>query len=110
MDPGGATRRRSLQHRAPLYVVFVAFLIVVFFVTSTLYSQHLASGLDVRAASIATDASPAVEALSATRSEILRIGMATADAVDVGRGSSDVEVRNGFERLERELAAYRALP
>src|SRR5581483_2116262 len=95
--------------------VIVAVLIgtVLSLVTSVLYTRRSANNLDRAAMSIATDASPAIEHLSAVREQILHITVVAAEAVEGAADLGPIEAAE-FTRsralLHRELSAYRALP
>jgi signal transduction histidine kinase len=82
-------------------------------VASALYSSRASDKLDGAAMSIATDASPAIEHLTAVREQILRITVAAADAVQRSMEGAPVDT-TGFTRalalMHRELSAYRTLP
>jgi len=102
-------------HAVPSGLLVFAVLIatMVGFAGSMVYSAHVGSRLDENALSIATDASPAIEHLSAARGELLRIQLAAVSAVEhftegmpVDRASFD----KSFANLHRELTAYRVLP
>src|SRR5437868_2726161 len=62
-----------------VFAVLVA--TILGFGISMAYSHHVASRLDDNAESIATDASPAIEHLSAARGELLRAQLAAVSAL-----------------------------
>src|SRR5438067_5174785 len=83
------------------------------FAGSMVYSAHVGSKLDENALSIATDASPAIEHLSAARGELLRIQLAAVSAVEhftEGMPADRAPFDNSLSNLHRELTAYLALP
>jgi signal transduction histidine kinase len=83
------------------------------FAGSMVYSSHVGAKLDENALSIATDASPAIEHLSAARGEVLRIQLAAISAVEHFTEGVPVD-RTPFDSslssLHHELTAYMALP
>jgi signal transduction histidine kinase len=87
----------------PLIVVTVA--IVAFFVGSAMYSQRIAARLDEDAASIATNASPSIEALSAARGAALRAEVAVARAFE-SAPRDDAQERLSAEEALTQLRAY----
>src|SRR3954470_303161 len=83
------------------------------FAGSMVYSAHVGSKLDENALSIATDASPAIEHLSAARGELLRIQLAAVSAVErftEGMPVDRAPFANSLLSLHRELTAYLVLP
>ena len=83
------------------------------FAGSMVYSAHVGSKLDENAVSIATDASPAIEHLSAARGEVLRIQLAAVSALEhftEGMPVDRAPFDNSLSSLHRELTAYLALP
>src|SRR6185312_761456 len=63
--------------------------VVALFVASTFYSQRVAAELDDDALSIATNASPSIEALSQARGAMLKAEVAAARAIDVTADPAD---------------------
>ncbi|MFL5394991.1 MAG: hypothetical protein ACJ79G_19360, partial [Myxococcales bacterium] len=83
------------------------------FGASMAYSHHVASSLDENAESIATDAAPAIEHLSAARGDLLRIQLAAVSALrrlNEGTSLDRAPFADALSRLHRELDAYGALP
>ena len=77
------------------------------------FSQHLTAKLDEDASSIATDASPAIESLTAARGELFQIPLLDASAVlPFGDGGpvDRAPFLEALARLRRHLAEYLALP
>ena len=108
---GVAPVERVRSHAWLIVAVLAA--TVLGFGAASVYSTHVASTLDEDAVSIATDASPAIEHLSAARGAILQIQLDASSAV--GRPAGDATThRASFDaslsRLHRELSAYLALP
>src|ERR1041385_838698 len=76
------------------------------FAGSMLYSAEVGSRLDTNALSIATDASPAIEHLSAARGELLRIQLAAVAAVERSAQGAPVDrapFGDALSRLHRDL-------
>jgi signal transduction histidine kinase len=83
------------------------------FAGSMVYSAEVGSKLDENALSIATDASPAIEHLSAARGELLRIQLAAVASVERIAAGGPVDrapFDDALSRLHHDLAAYGALP
>ena len=83
------------------------------FVGAVSYSERSASKLDADAMSIAADASPAIQHLTAARGEILRIQLEAASAIQSaaeGGPPDRTSFDASFSGLHRELAAYLTLP
>ncbi len=83
------------------------------FVAAILYSERSASKLDANAVSIATNASPAIEDLSAARGEILRIELEAASIIQrLGEGTptDPTSLDAALSHIHRELSAYLTLP
>src|SRR4051812_44117516 len=83
------------------------------FGASMAYSHHVASSLDENAESIATDAAPAIEHLSAARGDLLRIQLAAVSALrrfNEGASLDRAPFDESLSRLRAELSAYAALP
>ncbi len=117
--PAGANRdtfddEREGPQRARVWLVLVVLLATVLcFVVSLAYAQHAGGELDRRAAAIATNAVPAIEHLSTARGALLDLQLAMDDATDGHEPARPVESRPftiALETLERELAAYGAIP
>lgn len=104
-------RRRAVRSAWVILAVLVC--TVLSLIASGLYSSRAADKLDQAAASIATDASPAIEHLTAVREQILNITVAAAEAVERSTDGTPFDAA-GFTRslalLHQELAAYRMLP
>jgi signal transduction histidine kinase len=86
---------------------------MVGFAGSMAFSQHLTAKLDENASSIATDASPAIESLTAARGELFQIPLLAASAVlPFGNGGrvDRAPFLEALARLRRHLAEYLALP
>ena len=81
--------------------------------TSALYSSRTTAKVDEAAMSIATDAAPAIEHLTAVREQILRITVAAAEAVERstdGEPFEDAGFAHSLSLLHRDLWAYKTLP
>jgi hypothetical protein len=117
-DQGAAAPPPGLGEREPSFrpawvVLPVLIGTVLSLVASVLYTRRAANKLDQAAMSIATDASPAIEHLSAVREQILHITVVAADAVEgpADRGPIEAaEFTRSLALLHRELSAYRTLP
>ena len=86
---------------------------VVGFAGSMIFSQHLTAKLDEDASSIATDASPAIERLTAARGELFQIPLLAASAVlPFGNGGrvDRAPFLEALALLRRHLAEYQELP
>jgi signal transduction histidine kinase len=83
------------------------------FAGSMAFSQHMAAKLDADAVSIATNASPAIERLTAARGELFQISLQATSAV-LGLGDGGPAARapllESLARLDRRLSDYLALP
>ncbi|HEX6837555.1 MAG TPA: GAF domain-containing protein, partial [Polyangia bacterium] len=93
--------------------VVVALAIVGFFVASTVYSQHVTAQLDADAASIAGNASPAIETLSTLRGEALSAEVAVTRAIDAApgtRGRERTAVEAALARMRSRRTDYLRLP
>src|SRR4051812_1738134 len=80
---------------------------------SMIYSGHVGSRLDDNAESIAMDASPAIEHLSAARGDLLRIQLAAVSALrrfNEGEPPDRAPFDESLSHLRAELSAYAALP
>jgi signal transduction histidine kinase len=112
-EVSSAATREAL--RAPSSALVFAILIATTLgvAGSMIYSSHVGAKLDENALSIATDASPAIEHLSAARGEVLRVHLAAVSAVEHFTEEMPVD-RAPFDRslsiLRDEVTAYRALP
>jgi signal transduction histidine kinase len=109
--PGLGKREPSL--RSAWVVVAVLLGTILSLLGSLLYTRRVANNLDRAAMSIATDASPAIEHLSAVREQILHITVVAAEAVEgpAERGPIEAaEFTRSLALLHRELSAYRTLP
>jgi signal transduction histidine kinase len=94
-------------------VLAVLLATVLGFIGSTLYSQRVAAKLDDAAISIATNASPAIEHLTAARGELVGITVAAASAVQRPGAAADFQpmrLRAALLRLHEEMSAYLQLP
>ena len=83
------------------------------FAGSMAFSQHVAAKLDEDAVSIATNASPAIERLSAARGELFQLSLATVSAVlrlGEGRLPNRAPFVESLARLHDQLSAYLAMP
>jgi signal transduction histidine kinase len=83
------------------------------FAGSMAFSQHVAAKLDEDAVSIATNASPAIERLSAARGELFQLSLATVSAVlplGEGRLPDRAPFVESLARLHDQLSAYLAMP
>ena len=105
--PGPDEPRRAV----PSAWVILAVLIftVLSLVASALYSTRAADKLDRAAMSIATDASPAIEHLTAVREQILHITVVAAEAVERstdGAPFDPAEFTRSLALLHRDLSAY----
>lgn len=115
MDPPNHRRPRFAGiRRAPVWPLIVVTLsIICLFVTSTLYSKRTAARLDSDAASVATNASPSIAALSAARGALFRAEVAVARAIETANGSDTAE-RSAAEDAIRQIRAleteYLSLP
>jgi signal transduction histidine kinase len=86
---------------------------VLSLVASALYTSRATAKLDRDAMSIATDASPAIEHLTAVREQLLLITVAAADAVERSTEGAPVEAgefTRPLAQLYRDLGEYRKLP
>jgi signal transduction histidine kinase len=109
--PGPDERRQVL--RSAWVIVAVLICTVLSLAASAFYSDRATNKLDRAAMSIATDASPAIEHLTAVREQILLITVAAAQAVERstdGAPASSTEFTRLLALLHRELSAYRGLP
>jgi len=96
----------ATRQQAPVwYLLVVTVAIVGFFVASTVYSQRMAARLDEDAASIAINASPSIEALSAARGDVLRAEVAVARAIEAAPGA-DASERAATEDALRQMRAH----
>jgi signal transduction histidine kinase len=108
-DAGLAGER--LPSASLVFAVLIA--TILGFGISMAYSHHVASRLDDNAESIAMDASPAIEHLSAARGELLRTQLAAVSALrrfNEGASIDRAPLEDPLSRFHRELAAYSALP
>lgn len=109
--PGQEGRPPSL--RSARVILAVVTCTVLSLVASALYTSQETKKLDRDAMSIATDASPAIEHLTAVREQLLLITVAAADAVERSTEGGPVEA-GAFARplalLHREMSEYRKLP
>ena len=83
------------------------------FAGSMVFSQHFAAKLDEDAVSIATNASPAIERLTAARGELFQIPVAAASAVlrfDDAGPLERAPLGDSLARLHQRLTEYLALP
>jgi len=108
-DAGLAAER--LPSASLVFAVLIATMLG--FGAAMAYSHHVASDLDDNAESIAVDASPAIEHLSAARGELLRIQLAANSAIRRFTEGAPLErapFDESLSRLHGEVAAYAALP
>ncbi len=109
--PGVDERRRSVQSAGVILGVLIGTVLTL--IASGVYSRRAAAKLDRAALSIATDASPAIEELTAVRERILRITVAATEAVERstdGTRFDPGELARPLALLHRDLSAYRELP
>ena len=88
-------------------------LTVLSLVASGLYSTRAADKLDRAAMSIAMDAAPAIEQLTAVRQHILHITVVAAEAAQRSNEGANLDAEQFTRSLalvHRDLAAYRTLP
>ena len=96
-----------------MLVLVILALTLLGFGASLWYSQGVASRLDERAVSIATNAAPAIDHLAAARGQLLRIEVAAVAAIDRASGGGPLDrtaMDEAVARLHGELAAYKAIP
>ena len=111
--PPPAPDERQHALRSAWVILAVLICTVLSLVASAFYSSRAADKLDSAAMSIATDASPAIERLTAVREQILLITVAAAQAVQRstdGAPVSTTEFTRLLALLHRDLSAYRELP
>lgn len=111
--PAGDRDERGPSPRLVWVILLVLIGTVLGLVASAFYSSRAADKLDSAALSIATDASPAIEHLTAVREQILDIILAAAQAVgrSVDGTPFDTAVFNRpLAVLHRDLSAYQDLP
>jgi signal transduction histidine kinase len=109
--PGLDERRRAV--RSASIIVAVLICTALSLLASALYASRTTAKLDEAAMSIATDAAPAIEHLTAVRQQILRITVAAAAAVERstdGEPFEDAGFAHSLSLLHRDLSAYRTLP
>ena len=98
----------------PAWHIFAALSATVLgFAGSILFSHHIASRIDDDAVSIATDASPAIQHLTMARTEVLRIQLAAAVAIENAAEGVPLDrapFASSLARLHGELSAYLTLP
>jgi signal transduction histidine kinase len=111
--PTPAPDERQHALRSAWVILAVLICTVLSLLASAFYSSRAADKLDRAAMSIATDASPAIEHLTAVREQILLITVAAAQAVQRSTDGGPVSTTD-FTRLlallHRDLSAYRELP
>ena len=81
--------------------------------SSILYTNHLAALIDARALSIATDASPAIEHLTAARGHLLQVELAAEIALQGREEGATLDpgpFETAMDGLRAELSAYAAIP
>ena len=113
MDPPRSRKAAGPGHSTFWQFLLTLLAIVVFFVGSTLYSQHLARRLDEDAASIAVNASPSIEALSVARGDASQAELAVTRAVEAAPDNGATEraaAESALTGLHASLARYLALP
>src|SRR4051812_16079139 len=108
----GSVPRFPLLQRAPVWhLIAVTLAIVASFTGSTFYSQHVAARLDENAASIAENASPSIESLSAARGAALRAEVAVARAVESTSGDGEHEAaEEALRDLRKNESDYMSQP
>ena len=112
MDDPPPTAAGGLRRTSGWQLVVTA-AIVGSFVVSTFYSQHVAARLDEEAASIASNASPSIEALSVARGEVLRAEVAVARAAEGApsdRAAERAAAAQALARVRAHQAAYLSMP
>jgi signal transduction histidine kinase len=88
-------------------------IVVVAFVTATVYSESRTSVINDAAISIATNAAPSIERLAASRSGLRQLLLAEdeyADTILAGGSASPAGLLAARAVLDDDLRAYRALP
>jgi signal transduction histidine kinase len=99
--------------RSPSIPVMGAFVVVIVaFVTATVYSESRTSRINDAALSIATNAAPSIEHLAASRGGLRQLLLAEDDYVDAIRAGQTISPEGmlGARRLlQDELTAYRHL-
>ena len=109
-----ATSAPAHVGKSPAAQVMVAFaVVVVAFVTATVYSESRTSLIDEAALSIATNAAPSIEHLAASRGGLRQLLLAEDDYSDTilaGRSTSPGALLAARAVLEEDLRAYRVLP
>lgn len=88
-------------------------LVVASFSASLLYSNVRLASIEDEALAITSDAAPAIQHLAAARSELLRLGVAANGLIFGPRervAMARVELAASRRALERELAAWQAIP
>src|SRR3954453_6138050 len=101
----------TLPSAALVFAVLIATMLG--FGASMMYSRRVASRVDNNAVSIAMDASPAIEHLSAARGDLLRVQLAAVSALrrfNEGTPLDRAPFADALSRLHRELDAYGVLP
>lgn len=112
---GDSPRTEEDESRLPPASLVLGVLVatMVGFAGSMVFSQHVTAKLDEDASSIATDASPAIESLTAARGELFQIPLLAASAVlPFGNGGrvDRAPLLEALARFRRHLAEYLALP
>jgi signal transduction histidine kinase len=109
--PGLDERRRAVRSAWTILAVLICTALSL--TASAFYSNRTTAKLDEAAMSIATDAAPAIEHLTAIREHILQITVAAAEVVDRsadGEPFEDAGFSRSLSLLHRDLSAYRTLP
>jgi signal transduction histidine kinase len=94
-------------------VYLAAALTVLGLGASIVYASRVSAQVDAAALSIATDASPAIEHLSAARGHLLQVKLAAATALEDHPPGAKVDPRQfqlALARLHQELETYRSFP
>ena len=105
LSKSGVPKFASRQQAPVWFLLVVTVAIVGFFVASTVYSQRMAARLDEDAASIAINASPSIEALSAARGDVLRAEVGVARAIEAVPGA-DASERSATEDALRQMRSH----
>ena len=111
-DAGGS---ETLARRLPPTLVSSIAIISIagVFVGVTVLGQRYSGEIDGMARSLATDAAPAIEQLSAARGALHRLTSATRDelrAAEAGRARDRAPVESARTALDAAMAGYLALP
>lgn len=111
---GSGVSSSAVLRRAPMWRLLVVTLaVVVSFVGSTIYSHRVAAHLDEVAVSIAVNAAPSVDFLSAARGELAGIERKAAQAVEMAGAGAPIDrapIEEAFSRTHQDLTHYLSLP